>query len=230
MKNKFDIETLSRVYTAQTPSPYIILNDFLDESTAHKLADECDLITEKDYDVNSDGEYDNHEHSNLKRGVKDISKLPPNMQYMCRYFNGDKFMEWLRKLTGNSGLVADDGYHGGGYHHTLPGGHLEVHEDFSYHEELDMWRKVNILYYLNRDWKPGDGGELEIWSKDLAVKHVSVQPVFNRVVIFNVNGTPHGHPTPTKIDRRSLAFYYYDNEPVSEKTTRAHWREGDKLV
>jgi len=107
MKNKFDIQTLSRVYKAQTPSPYIILNDFLDESTAHKLADECDLITEKDYDVNSDGEYDNHEHSNLKRGVKTISKLPPNMQYMCRYFNGDKFMEWLRKLTGNSKLVSE---------------------------------------------------------------------------------------------------------------------------
>tara|TARA_B100000902_G_scaffold394907_1_gene452254 strand:- start:2279 stop:2980 length:702 start_codon:yes stop_codon:yes gene_type:complete len=221
---------LNNVYKSQTPSSYLILNDFLEKTVITSLVNESKLITEDAYDRNSDGEYDNHKHSNLKRGVRDINKLPTVMKLVCQYFNSRSFMKWLRNVTGNPDLVPDDSYHGGGFHHTLPGGHLEVHKDFSYHEGMKMWRKVNLLIYLNEGWMPNQGGELEIWDKKLKVKHAVVDPSWNRAVIFDVDGTPHGHPTKTTVDRRSLAFYYYDKNPVSEKTTRAHWREGDKLV
>ena len=51
---------------------------------------------------------------------------------------------------------------------------------------------------------------------------VSIEPLFNRLVIFNTNDTTfHGHPTslkfPENYPRTSLAFYYYTSKKRSFK-------------
>ena len=57
---------------------------------------------------------------------------------------------------------------GGGLHRSLPGGFLNVHTDFSAHHSKPGWRRrVNLLLYLNPEWQPDWGGELELWSKDM---------------------------------------------------------------
>lgn len=77
-----------------------------------------------------------------------------------------------------------------------------------------MQRRINVLIYLNKNWKKNYGGYLELWDKKMRKKVLSTQPIFNRCVIFNTDSDAfHGHPdplnTPENITRKSLALYYY---------------------
>jgi hypothetical protein len=73
---------------------------------------------------------------------------------------------------------------------------------------------MNVIIYLNEDWKAEYGGALELWSRDMSKKCKEALPIFNRCVIFNTDADSyHGHPdpltTPEGVLRRSIALYYY---------------------
>jgi hypothetical protein len=139
--------------------------------------------------------------------------------------NSATFLRFLEELTGIAGLVPDPWFLGGGLHQIEPGGYLDVHADFNLHPHTGLERQLNLLLYLNRDWAPEYGGQLELWSHDMRAKVVGIEPVFNRIVIFTTNEMSyHGHPEPLRCPegrtRRSLALYYY--ALPSEPTSVAH--------
>lgn len=102
---------------------------------------------------------------------------------------------------------------GGGLHRIEGGGFLEVHTDFNLHNGL--YRRINCLTYLNKDWRPGDGGELGLYTDPQGDPDVLIEPVFGRTVIFATSDTSwHGHPNPVTRGRRlSLAGYYFSPQP-----------------
>jgi Rps23 Pro-64 3,4-dihydroxylase Tpa1-like proline 4-hydroxylase len=91
-----------------------------------------------------------------------------------------------------------------------------VHADFNRHEKLNLDRRLNLLLYLNRDWKEEYGGHLQLWTRDMGRCVVKVLPVFNRCVVFSTTDfSYHGHPDPLTCPpgrtRKSIAMYYYTN-------------------
>lgn len=103
---------------------------------------------------------------------------------------------------------------GGGYHLIPPGGYLDVHTDFTKSPRTGRYRRLNVLTYLNREWGPDDGGELEIWNDH--GPEVVIRPEFGLTVAFVTTTTSwHGHPRPTTRWRASLAGYFFtDEQPV----------------
>jgi hypothetical protein len=55
---------------------------------------------------------------------------------------------------------------GGGLHLSGPGGILAPHTDFHTYGRLDLYRRLNVIVYLNPDWTKGDGGELVLTGGD----------------------------------------------------------------
>jgi hypothetical protein len=113
-------------------------------------------------------------------------------------------------------------------HQSERGGFLSVHSDFARHAKQPTWsRRVNVLLFLNENWQPEFGGDLEFWDRDVARCVTRIAPAANRCVIFPTNEyTYHGHPKPLAcpagVTRKSLALYYYTNEqvpPPSRATT-----------
>ena len=46
------------------------------------------------------------------------------------------------------------------------GGRLGVHIDFTKHQNIHyLWRRCNVLLYLNKGWKDEWNGHLELWDK-----------------------------------------------------------------
>ena len=102
---------------------------------------------------------------------------------------------------------------GGGYHCIEPGGHLQIHTDFNRSPRSGLHRRLNLLVYLNDDWdEPMGGGNLELWNAGGPV--VQVPPEFNRTVVFETSDHSwHGHPKPATRWRRSVAAYFFTEEP-----------------
>ena len=77
-----------------------------------------------------------------------------------------------------------------------------------------MDRRLNILIYLNKNWKKEYGGDLELWDKEMKNCKKKISPNFNKMVIFSTNDySYHGHPEPVNcpvdFSRKSLALYYF---------------------
>lgn len=95
---------------------------------------------------------------------------------------------------------------GGGYHLIPPGGRLEVHTDFNRSPRTGLFRRLNVLTYLNHDWQDA-GGLLVLRGDD---GDIEVAPEFGRTVIFETSSTSwHGHPVPAERWRYSVAGYMF---------------------
>jgi hypothetical protein len=141
--------------------------------------------------------------------------------------NAKSFLQFLTSLTGIENLIPDPHFEGGGLHQIAPGGFLKVHADFNYHSTYLVNRRLNVLIYLNKDWKDEWNGHLELWDKTMTRCAKKVAPIFNRCVVFSTTDEAyHGHPEPLACPegqtRKSLALYYYTNGRPDEEAFVKH--------
>ncbi|QNI41235.1 2OG-Fe(II) oxygenase [Synechococcus sp. A15-28] len=204
---------LAHTYAANNPFPHLVLRNSWDEALLSRVAAECDAFTNWDEEKSFYG-------SIGKRTCGTFSKLPKYTAKLVSYCNGSKFLAWLEELTGESGLISDPHLFGGGIHSTINQGFLKMHTDFNWHHRLKLYRRLNLLIYLNKNWQKLWGGELLLARMTEAGLHTeaSIAPCFNTMVIFTTTDHSfHGHPQPMLLPegraRNSIALYYY----VSEK-------------
>lgn len=204
-------------YTTAQPFPHIVLDDFLDEEI-------LDLCLREFPAVGSSRVQYGRSQKNLKFEFNPDA-LSPGVRSLFYSFNSMPFIGFLESMTGISGLIPDPHFTGGGFHQVSHGGHLDIHADFNYHADLKLERRLNVLIYLNRDWKGEYGGCFEIWNQTMSSRCLCVEPLFNRCVVFNTSSTSfHGNPEPVnhpaRLPRRSIALYYYT--ATWDGTRRAH--------
>lgn len=60
-------------------------------------------------------------------------------------------------------------------------------------------RLISIIFYLNENWKPGDGGELKIYKE----QEIIVPPIYNRLVMFKSDSIEH-EVLVTNVNRKSI--------------------------
>jgi len=130
----------------------------------------------------------------------------------------DDFTKWVEKVVGIDDLLLPDDHRGAGVHQGQNGSFLDIHVDFSVHPTLNMHRRLNLLIYLNKDWKQEYGGHLELWNGDVTKLEAEIMPAFNRAVIFEcTDDSYHGYDVitvPEGVTRKSIYSYYYS--PVAE--------------
>ncbi|XOJ73951.1 2OG-Fe(II) oxygenase [Candidatus Pelagibacter sp. Uisw_114] len=95
-----------------------------------------------------------------------------------------KFLNWLKSFTGEEIILPDPELVGGGIHSTVKGGFLKIHADFNWNKRLKLYRKLNLLIYLNKKWNDEWGGDLELWSKDVKTCEKKIIPIFNKTCNF----------------------------------------------
>lgn len=157
---------------------------------------------------------------------RDINLRPVTRQ-LIHNLNSEPFLEFLEKLTGIQGLIPDPYLAGGGLHKIPPGGKLGVHVDFNGHSKMNVFRRLNVLIYLNKDWKEEWGGHFELWDHKKKGCVKKVLPLFNRMAIFTTTSTSfHGHPEPLQCpedrNRISLALYYYTANDRGDQSSKSH--------
>tara|TARA_B110000014_G_scaffold264027_1_gene262965 strand:- start:1931 stop:2746 length:816 start_codon:yes stop_codon:yes gene_type:complete len=216
ISNKYkDLDELSvkkkSDYAIAKPFPHILLDDFFDNSYLEEILNNFpDLSKKKEA-------YEFKTKTDKKLISISQSFLSDKVVNFINFLNSHRFLIFLQKLTGiETYLIPDPYLSGGGLHETKNGGFLKVHADFRFHPLISLDRRINILIFLNKNWKEEWGGHLELWNRDMSKCVTKILPIFNRVVIFNTTDyTFHGHPDalncPNSESRKSIALYYYTN-------------------
>ncbi len=229
---------LAHEYQAADPFPHVVIDNFFDEAFLDRVVAEFPDLARIPGVINGDNGITDIKLM-TKRGDRQCSPLGKQLVW---YLNSHEFIDFLQKLTGiKSPLVPDPHLIGGGMHEIKPGGFLKVHTDYMFHHETKLDRRLNVLVYLNKNWKEEYGGDLQLWDSELTACHKRVYPVFNRCVVFGTTSfTYHGLPDPLLcpegMSRRSFALYYYSNgrpaqeiKPVESQTTVFVNRPGEKM-
>jgi len=224
--------SLAETYQNASPFPHIVIDDFIEPAVLGRVLSE--------FPCSDNRSFFDRDQERLKFQFQPHEARGGLTRNLFAELNSQAFLGFLEELTGIDGLISDPYFAGGGLHETKPGGHLGVHADFNVHEKLKVERKLNLLVYLNRDWDPDFGGQLELWHKDMKSCAAKIEPIFGRAVIFNTAlDSFHGHPDPLNCpperSRRSIATYYY-RAPVEgvaslpSRTTnfQARPRSGDR--
>ena len=206
-----EVEHLREEYQSADPYPHIVIDQFLESEAAKAaIAEFPPLDPER---------WNNYLHINERKfNNTDSVTWGPTLQRILEELNSPRFVQFIGTLLGVDNLIADPSLEGGGLHQSTRGGFLNMHADFTVHPHHRNWqRRANLILYLNEDWEPEYGGDLELWSTDMKRCVEKVSPIANRVLIFTTDATSfHGHPEPMRCPegtaRRSLALYYFSIE------------------
>ena len=209
-------------YLSAKPFPNIVLNNFFEDGFLNAILNEFpDLLKlrgSQSYNVKNE----------IKLSNKNYDKFPPTIKSFIDFLNSNLFLNFLQNLTSiKEQLVSDPHLEGGGLHEIKSGGVLKIHTDFNRHPFLDLDRRINVLIYLNKNWKPSYGGYLEFWNKNMSMCEKKIPPSFNTMAIFSTTDfSNHGHPDPLncpmEVSRKSIALYYFSSGRPKEEIRETH--------
>ena len=210
-------ETLREQFLTAKPFPHIAIDDFLEPGCAERLYEKA-AKPDANYKIKDPF------FSKNRYQFPDYREISEDFAELYRDVTSEKFAELISYIT-NENVFFDKEFHGGGLHLGVKNAHLDMHADFNYHPKHENWfRNLNLLLYLNKDWKPEYGGSLKLEDARTGEK-TEVEPLLNRLVIMHCRGyTLHGYDKtnfPEGKPRTSIAIYAYTlhDKPVAKART-----------
>lgn len=143
-------------YSNAEPFPSISFQNFFNEDMLNQVLEEFpDLTKKENIHFNNPNE--------KKLATRGEHTFGPKLKALMHFMNSQPMLEFLQTLTNiEETLLPDPYFEGGGCHESKAGGLLKVHADFNKHRLTGLDRRLNVLIYLNKDWKDEYGGHFEL--------------------------------------------------------------------
>jgi len=213
---------LQTEFKAAKPFRHVVIDEFLAPSFCADVVAQFPVFDESTA-LNENGEVGG------KSTQERVRELGPAYQQLDDLVQSDSFLSLIGEITGIDDLAYDPHYFGGGTHENRHGQDLDPHIDFNYHPVTRQHRRLNLIIYLNEEWRDEWGGSIQFHRNpyldptDDEIK--TVTPLMNRCVIFETNeyswhgferiNLPAGRQ---ELSRKSFALYYYtDTRPANER-------------
>ncbi len=144
-----------------------------------------------------------------------------------------EFLDLISEITNIPDLLYDPEYVGGGTHENCHGQDLDAHVDFNHHTKTHLHRRLNLILFLNPEWREEWGGSLQVhsdpWESQGPDQVKSYLPLLNHCVLFETSEVSwHGFPRidlpedRRNVSRRSIAVHFYTKEPPKEQAAPDH--------
>jgi len=193
----------AREFRTAVPFPHLVLEDFLPAEIAGLLVDEFPGVDDIEWNYWGPGRTAPGPNARLEKlGQSREECFGPFTRHFVAQLHSEGFLAFLSELTGHENLIVDPSLHQCGLHSTGRGGRLMVHTDLNRHPQgrQRLHQVLNLILYLNPDWKDEYGGHLELWSPDRSTCR-RVAPRANTAVVFETGtrsfpATPSPWPAP----------------------------------
>ncbi len=205
LKRLEDSATLNNSFNNNTPIRHLVIDNFLPTPFAVELAENFpNMETMKTH----------YKGLNEKKAEhSDLHILHPSFQVLHNFLSSKIIIELIEKITKTPNISVIEDRLGYGLHQGSNGSFLDIHIDYNLHPTKKLYRKFNLILFLNEKWEKNWGGNLELWDDKVKNCVQSIQPILNRCVIFECsNISYHGYNkivVPEGITRKSCYQYYF---------------------
>ncbi|WP_367607696.1 2OG-Fe(II) oxygenase [Legionella sp. W05-934-2] len=145
--------------------------------------------------------------------LKDVSSLLQDINFAIQ---DPQVVALIEEITEIKNQVPDPSQYAGGISTLLKGYRLNPHLDNSHDVDRKHYRTVNVLYYLSPNWRLENGGNYELWDKEIK-NRIIVPSLFNRLLVMETNRTSWHAVNPVLCDApRCCVFNYFFSEQSPE--------------
>ncbi|MEO9061552.1 MAG: 2OG-Fe(II) oxygenase [Nitrosospira sp.] len=116
-----------------------------------------------------------------------MDQYDPILEEALYAFQDPRVVDLVGQITGLKELLPDDLLYAGGISVMTRGHFLNPHLDNSHDKNRELYRVLNVLYYVSPDWSLKKGGNLEVWPEGVAGKQQTIESRFNRLAIMVTN-------------------------------------------
>jgi Rps23 Pro-64 3,4-dihydroxylase Tpa1-like proline 4-hydroxylase len=200
------IEDLQATYKNAKPFPHVVIDGLFSEELLDSLLTEMAGMSKEQW---SNVEQDSRERTVRMRSAAELGVAGGQLLSIV---NSAPFLYLLSEITGVWQLLPDPYLQGAGYASMRRDDYFNVHSDRNVAYDTGLIRRLAMIVYLNKSWKPEYHGELELWNSDATRCESTVEPLFNKTVIFEV-AYPNFHGVPVPLacpaDRKRQSFIVY---------------------
>lgn len=202
-------QELAKAFSTGKPYPHIVMDQFLREDTALRMFEQFPSFDK--FGRHYKGLNENKSEGSL------FDTYDPIFKEVKDELSSDAFSKWIGEVTGiEESFITDDNL-GAGLHQGGNGSFLDIHIDFNIHPKKNVHRRLNLLIYLNKDWKPDYNGAMEMWDEKMTKCEKEVMCNFNRALIFETSEISyHGYTKalnlPEGVSRKSFFAYFYTHK------------------
>jgi len=142
----------------------------------------------------------------------------PLLEEIIYAFQDKKIVDVVGEICNITNPLPDEYLYAGGISLMGKNQFLNPHLDNSHDKDRNLWRVLNLLYYVTPDWKEEYGGNLELWPKGLKEGQITIHSKFNRLVVMATHNSSLHSVSPIVHEgfRRCVSNYYFANEPLLE--------------
>lgn len=205
-------------YLLAKPFPYLVIDNFCDTQKIETLYNSIPELHNKSRD---------YMFANNKFEKSNYREIAPEFDELYTELSSSRMNDFLSFIA-NEEIYVDPDNHGGGLHQGKQNSFLDMHLDFNYHPLKKGWyRNMNLLLYLNKDWKPEYKGHLKLLDRRSG-EECELEVPFNRMIIqqtraYTLHGYDQTHFPPGKY-RTSIATYAYTfHKDIVEKPRTTDW-------
>lgn len=202
-------EELTKYWNSSEPVRHFFLDNLLPEEDIVALAshypDSKDLMLRSTI------------RENKKVGI-DLSNYDPSIEEYLYAFQDEEVIKAVGEVTGVSNLEPDPSFYASGISVMDKGDFLNPHLDNSHDGDGEMYRVLNILFYVAPNRSLESGGNLEIWNSDVTEKTTLVSK-FNRLAVMETHEDSwHSVSKVTsESPRLCISNYYFSKKSPIEK-------------
>ncbi|TGN18796.1 2OG-Fe(II) oxygenase [Leptospira idonii] len=150
---------------------------------------------------------------------KKFDDFDPLLRDITFAIQDQKVIRVVEEITDIVHQKPDPSLYAGGLSLMEKGNYLNPHIDNSHELTRTLYRTLNLLYYVNPDWKLDSGGNLELWDKSVK-KQVTIISKFNRLVIMETNPWSWHSVSPVTADQNRICvsnYYFSPTSPIGEE-------------
>jgi Rps23 Pro-64 3,4-dihydroxylase Tpa1-like proline 4-hydroxylase len=164
----------------------------------------------------------------LKKSMKEdkyvaaqMDKYNPLLEEIIYAFQDNRIVVLVSEICGLTDIVPDDNLYAGGISIMGHKQFLNPHLDNSHDKDRELWRVLNLLYYVTPEWEESYGGNLELWPGGLKQKQITIHSKFNRLAVMAThNGSLHSvSPVVYEGFRCCVSNYYFSKYPIHDTDT-----------
>ncbi|CAN2169996.1 Oxoglutarate/iron-dependent dioxygenase [Candidatus Nanopelagicaceae bacterium] len=212
------------------PFDHLVIENFLESPTLNDLFQDLARVEKSTPDKLFDCPH------GKKREWRSFTESSTPLHEWMSFLSSPDFIDALREIFSippEIEIFPDQTYDGGGYVISPPKAFLSYHADFNFSSNVDKYRSLNVLFYMNQDYDEGSGGHLHLLDSDSKTVEAKVLPKANTLLAFRTDDhSIHGvSRNGDNFNRRSFNIYYYTNKPISinqsETPHKTLWLEVD---